>query len=273
MNSNQFARQQLNQQQQQQAFMGTGMPQMGNGGPVHGGGAGQQQPFHDSQPNHPQQSHMPPGFPNMGGMPNGNGSPAAVAAAASLQARAPIQGTQAAARQLELINMAQSQQPQNGPVNLNKFAQQQHIQMRDQQQPSFPPGMNQPSPADIFTSPGMSTDSLRRPSPHPSAGMGQGGQPQQGPNGRPGPGGGPLSLAEMTARVGILRPAIAEQESSLVDLTQQLAQIRGSNSPQEAELVRKIKENQSELNKRKDYFNRLMMAVYVPLFHDIDIPY
>ena len=87
--------------------------------------------------------------------------------------------------------------------------------------------------------------------------MGQGAQPQQGPNNRPGPGGGLPSLAE---RVSILRSAIAHQEGSLVDLEQELAQIRGSNSPKEAEFVRKNKESQSE------FLDWVIMAVYVPLF-------
>ena len=67
---------------------------------------------------------------------------------------------------------------------------------------------------------------------------------------------------------GVFSAAITDSHPSLtsrfpVGNIQGLAQIRNSNSSNEAEPVRKIEESQSELNKRNDYLNRPMMVVYV----------
>ena len=255
------------QQQQQQSFaLGVGMPQMGGGSSVLGG-ASQPQSFHDSSSNHAQTPHMPPGFPNMGGMTNGS-----VNAPGSLQQR----------RQLGLTGMAQNQQPQNGPV-FNKFNQQQqqlheqqqlrdreqqHHQQQQQQQQFQNAAMNHSSPGDIFPSPGMSNEAIRRPSPHPvniqsTSNMSQGSAPQSGNIITPASNGGRIAipLQELSNRAVTVRQHIAQIEIQMTSIGQQLNTNRGS--PQEASLVQRLKDLDIELGKSRDNLHRLIgMANY-----------
>jgi len=255
--------------------MGLGMPQQNNGAPVLGGNPQQQQqqqqqqPFHDQ---HPQQAHLPQGFTNMGVVPNGS-------VAASMPARNPpavLQNPQAA-RQLEMINMAQ--QSQNA---LNKFPQpqqqqqQQHSppqqqqlnQMRDQQQQQaqqqqaqFQQGLNQ---SDMFASPVMSAEGLRRPSPHPinnpsmqqNLGVGPGAQPPSQGAGSRGP---VMTMNELQSRVNAIRTGIQALGTVYDNLAQQMSTIRG-NPAAESQLNQKMKETQAEIAKRRDYMNRMVMV-------------
>ena len=256
-------------QLQQQSFaLGVGMPQMTGGSSVLGG-ASQPQPFHDSSSNHAQTSHIPPGFPNMGGMANGN-----VNTPPSLQQR----------RQLGLIGMAQNQQPQNGPVNFNKFNQQQQQfreqqqlrereQQQHQQQQQFQAAaMNQSSPGDIFSSPGMSNEAIRRPSPHPvnvqsTPNMAQGPASQSGNIITPASNGGriPLTLQELSNRAMSVQHNIAQIEGQMANMRQQLNTCRGT--PQEAQLIQGLKELEPELAKSRDCWQKLIgMANYSCVF-------
>jgi hypothetical protein len=257
--------QQLGQQQQQQSFaLGVGMPQM-SGGTYVLGGASQPQSFHDSSSNHAQTPHMPPGFPNMNGMTNGN-----VNTPGSLQQR----------RQLGLTGMAQNQQPQNGPV-FNKFNQhqqqhreQQQLREREQhhqqqhQQQFQTAAMNHSSPGDIFPSPGMPNEAIRRPSPHPvniqsTSSMSQGSAPQSGNIITPAPNGGRIAipLQELSNRAMTVRQHIAQIETQMGSISQQLNANRGS--PQEAPLVQRLKDLDIELGKSRDNLQRLIgMANY-----------
>ncbi len=247
---NQFPR----QPQQQQAFgIGLGMPQSGGGPPILGGNP-QHQPFHEQHPsNMSQQSHIPQSFSNMG-MSNGSVN------AASLPNRTPSGGVLSnsqTGRQLEVINMNQNQ---------NKFSQ------PSQQQPphnQFPPAMNQSQHADLFLSPGISTDTLRRQSPHPphpnnmqqSSGVGQAVQPPQ--QGLPGPMAGGRPIPDFHNRVNLMRTMITTQEADLNQMMQRLNVIRGTNPAAEAQFSLKIKEIQIEIMKKKEYLTTMIMAWYV----------
>lgn len=262
--------QQLGQQQQQSFALGVGMPQMNGGGSSVLGGASQQQPFHDSSSNHAQTPHMPPGFPSMGGMANGN-----VNTPASLQQR----------RQLGLIGMAQNQQPQNGPVNFNKFNQQQQ-QIREQQQlrereqhhqqqhQQFQAAaMNHSSPGDIFSSPGMSNEAIRRPSPHPvniqsNPNMAQVPSSQSGNIVTPASNGGRIviPLHDLSNRAMSVRHNITQIEGQMTSMGQQLNASRGT--PQEAPLLQRLKDLNVELAKSREYLQKLMgMATYSCVFN------
>ena len=255
--------QQHQQQQQQQSFpLGVGMPQMSGGSSVLSG-ASQPQSFHDSSSNHAQTPHMPPGYPNMGGMTNGN-----VNTPGSLQQR----------RQLGLIGMAQNQQPQNGPV-FNKFNQhqqqireQQQLREREQQhhqqqQQQFQTAaMNHSSPGDIFPSPGMSNEAIRRPSPHPvniqsTSNMAQGSASHSGNIVTPASNGGRIAipLQELSNRAMAVRNHITQVESQIASISQQLNTNRGS--PQEAPSVQRLKELDIELVKSRDTLQRLMIGM------------
>ena len=259
--------QQLGQQQQQSFALGVGMPQMSGGSSVLGG-ANQPQSFHDSSSNHAQTPHMPPGFPNMGGMANGN-----VNTPGSLQQR----------RQLGLTGMVQNQQPQNGPV-FNKFNQQQqqyreqqqlrdreqhHHHQQQQQQQFQSAAMNHSSPGDIFPSPGMSNEAIRRPSPHPvniqsTSNMSQGSAPQSGNIITSASNGGRIAippLQELSNRAMTVRQHIAQIETQMASISQQLNTNRGS--PQEAPLVQRLKDLEIELGKSRDNLQRFIsMANY-----------
>jgi hypothetical protein len=253
--SNQFPRQPQQQQlqPQQQTFgIGLGMPQSGSGPPVLGGNP-QQQTFHEQHPsNMSQQSHIPQSFSNMG-MSNGNVS------AASLPNRT-SSGVSQTGRQLEAINMNQNQ---------NKFSQPSQQQPSHNQPPQFPPAMNQSQPADLFLSPGISTDTLRRQSPHPPhlnnmqqpSGVGQAVQPPQ--QGLPGPMASGRPIPDFHNRVNVMRTMITTQEANLNQLVQRLNLSRGTNPAVESQYSLKIKEIQMEIVKKKEYLSAMIMAWYV----------
>ncbi|KAF8905010.1 hypothetical protein CPB84DRAFT_1845101 [Gymnopilus junonius] len=241
------------QQQQQQFGMGSGLSQMN---PVIGGSA-QQPPFHDSSSPHPQPSHIPTGFPNMGGMPTGNPNQPQVRNPQNI-----LQGFQTplpgASRQLELMNMAQNQQPQNGPIKFNsqQLSQHQLNQLREQQQQHQFQSASMNPPADLFSSPAISNEALRRPSPHPANVQ----QPQNGLQGQQLPRG-MMSLAEMTSRATIMRTQISQHEGAIHALQQQLNVARGTAN--EPLLIAKIKAAQEELVRRKEFQEKLLSAINV----------
>ena len=228
-------------QQQLQPFgMPTGIPPAPN----------QQQQYDTNQ------AHIPSAFPNMGGIPNGNPNQPA-----TLQSRPGGAQNIHVQRQLDPMNMVH---PQNGPI---KFTQQQLLNMREQQrqqQQQFQSGgmNNHSSPADIFSSPGMSNELLRRPSPHPGNPQQvppvQGSQPQQlpmvGPNGARVP----ISPQEVAQRINILKNQMASQEQMLKQLQIQHANVKGT--PQEGPLVARVKELTNEYNKRRDYVQRFTQS-------------
>ena len=139
---------------------GIGMPQIATSQGV----SNPQQPFQDLSSNQPQPSHMPP--VNFNGISNANVhmNPASQ----SLQPRNPL--LQNFGRPYDL-GFTQNQHAQNGaigfsnkqtpPSQLSSQASTQQ-QARDQQhmQPT-----NHPSSADIFSSPNMQNEAVRRPSP------------------------------------------------------------------------------------------------------------
>jgi hypothetical protein len=213
--------QQLNQQQQQFALQ-----QMANGGNPRSGGAPQQpQSFHDPSVNQQQpQPHMSAGFPAMtgGSLPNSASLQSLNSRNAAMMAFQASQGPQAPhlSRQLDLMALAQNQQPQNGITFPNRLEQQQRQQQQQQQQQAQQQhlqAMNQSSPSDMFSSPGMASAD-RRPSPaHPNIQPPNpmGGQPQQQALPQPAQRRPAMTLAEMTERATALRAHIASQEQAL----------------------------------------------------------
>ncbi|KAJ3506112.1 hypothetical protein NMY22_g17356 [Coprinellus aureogranulatus] len=118
---------------------------------------GRQQPFHDPSSNQPANSNMPGGgFPNLGGTIN--------------QGMTPAQAQQRALNGFPQQRQLEMMMSNNPSMNFAKFPPQSSLpqrtdQLQQQQQQPFlnAGGMNQSSPADMF-SPGMSND-LRRGSP------------------------------------------------------------------------------------------------------------
>ncbi|KAF9523549.1 hypothetical protein CPB83DRAFT_799200 [Crepidotus variabilis] len=274
---NQLARAQQQQGQSQhgqQPFggMNVGMAQMGNGGPVLPGNA-QQPSFHENSG----QSQMPPGFPTMGGMPNGS-----MNSAASLQGRnSNMMAAVSNAERERQMGLLFTAQPQNGQGHMKQFHQQtgqqgpgpqqqqpggpgssQQNAMREAQQNQFG---NQPSSADMFSSPAMSQEALRRASPHPNMGHPQPGMGQlPNQNAQPGVGvggGGPIlgrpNMADMNQRVNSLKASIVQLESALPQFQQRVEAARGT--PMEGQYHMKFKEAHLELAKRKEQFRNFML--------------
>ncbi|CAA7269638.1 unnamed protein product [Cyclocybe aegerita] len=111
--------------------------------------------------------------------------------------------------------------------------------------------MNQPSPGDVFSSPRMSNESdLRPPSPHNNLqqppDMPQGAPPPQPGNtpGGPGASNGRVMLpaSDLQARLTVMRPILLQQEATIQNLNQRLNAIRGTNPPEEAKILERIKE-------------------------------
>ena len=232
-------------QQQQQQF-GSGIHQMGGGGL----GLGQQQGFHDSSSNQPQ--HMSMGFPGMGGMPNTGVN------AANLQQRNGAFAPQAMARQLDL--MTQSQQP--GPVYA-KFNQSQQQRDREFQ----PQGVNHSSPGDVFSSPGISNEAIRRPSPsslpsnhvQPMPAVASGSQPQPGmPNSDPRR----FNLSDLNMRARGLTQSIAESERTHQAIAAQIAARGGQVDPASAQRLTALK---TEIMVKKDGLNKVTAMMYAQL--------
>ncbi|PFH46808.1 hypothetical protein AMATHDRAFT_50769 [Amanita thiersii Skay4041] len=153
-------------QQSQQLASGISMPQMSTNPAV----TSQSQLFQGMSSGQQQSSHMPVGFPGMSN-PGVGISPTA----AALQSRNAL--VQNFPRQYELV-VAQNQQLQNGTIgfgNRQQSSQSQlppqatsQQQMRDASHIQSS-AINHPSATDIFSSPNMSSEVLRRPSPsHPS---------------------------------------------------------------------------------------------------------
>jgi hypothetical protein len=123
------------------------------------GVSNQQQPFQDLSANQPQPSHMPP--VNFNGITNTNVH--MNAASQSMQPRNPL--LQNFSRPYDL-GFTQNQHPQNGAISFSNkqtpssqpSTQQ---QVRDQQHMQS----NHPSSADIFSSPNLQNEAVRRPSP------------------------------------------------------------------------------------------------------------
>lgn len=271
MKRNQFARAQL-QAQGQQPF-----PGMNIGiGQIQGN---QPQSFHD---NSGQPSHIQPGFPNMSALPNGNMNSAA------MPARNPMTETE---RQIGLLLNAN---PSNGPGHLNKFPQQsgqqglgqqqhqgqqqsaglsqsQQNQMREAQQNQFGSSMNEPSPAGMFSSPGMNPEALRRPSPHPNMGghptPGIGQSPSQAA--QPGvgvSGGGPMQQGRQLTLIeknNIARTQLAQIDHVIQQWQQKAEAARGT--PMESQFMAKAKEMQM----RKENFK--MMWYVACSFYNIKV--
>ncbi|KXN85860.1 hypothetical protein AN958_10758 [Leucoagaricus sp. SymC.cos] len=242
----------------------------------------QQQPFSDANSSQSQPPHMPnAGFPNMGPMSNQNPG----LNAASISQRNPgILGMQNGpmGRQLELML---AQQPQNGglfnAVKLNQQnpqLQQVQQQQRDQQQSQQqlqPPAINHPNPADIFASPAMSSEALRRPSPsHPPNLPSQIQGPMQGPQQHPVPGvhhpGAqgmplrrnqlPMNIQDITERLKATRQAIVHNESELRQLMNQM-----HVAPSSAELTQKVRSLQIDLKTKQEVMARLLQQQQIAL--------
>jgi hypothetical protein len=234
-------------QGQQQQFS-SGIHQMGGGGL----GLGQQQGFHDSPSNQPQ--HMSMGFPGMGGMPNTGVN------AATLQQRNASFPPQVMSRQLELIGLAQSQQP--GPVYA-KFNQSQQQRDREFQ----PQGVNHSSPGDVFSSPGLSNEAIRRPSPsslpsnhvQPMPAVASGSQPQPGmPNSDPRR----LTLSDFTSRARALTLSIAEAERTHQAIAAQIAARGGQVDPGSAQRLTDLK---TDLMVKKGNLSKVTAMMYAQL--------
>lgn len=229
---NQLARQ---GQQQQQQF-GMGAQQMGG---QMGGQPGGPQAFLDpSNQQQPSQSH--PGFQNMGisnpSLQSLNNRSAMMQA--FQQPNNPA--AQAAHRQLELMGLAQNQQPQNGPLNFAARMQQQQGQ----------PGMGQPpqQQPENFLSPNMQNGEMRRPSPsHPAQPGPSNPQPAQVTR---------ASFLTLQERAANLKNIIANQESQLVQLTSQRTRIG------DASFMDKVRSVSADLKNRKEHYARLVTFLH-----------
>lgn len=259
----------MNQQGQPQPQFGLGMsgPQMSTGGPMNS----QQPPFSDPSNNQSQPPHMPTaGFPNMGQMNNQN---------PSLPQRNPgilgVQNSGPMGRQLELML---AQQPQNGALfNVQKMNQQnQQIQQvqqpqRDQQQQQqpqsqlHPPGINHSNPTDIFTSPALPSEALRRPSPsHPPNLAPQIPGAIQGSQQQPLPGTGvhhpvpqlrrnqPMNIQEINERLKLVRQSIVNNDAELRSLYNQ-----GQVTPS-PEIATKMRNLQADVKNKQDIMSQLL---------------
>ncbi|GLB40609.1 hypothetical protein LshimejAT787_0804800 [Lyophyllum shimeji] len=258
LRSQNLARVQGQQQQQQlnnQQF-GLGAQQMGNlgGGAGNGQQQSQSQPFPDSGSGSSQQPNMPSGF-SATGLPNAPPMQQTMSRNAMLQAftNGPQAGhNSSVTRQLELM-LAQNQ-PQNGPINLAQRMEQQRQQQQQQQHQQQLQAMNQAS-AELFA-PGMVD---RRPSPaHPN---------MQGPN--PVPGATPqqqhpqpppqmgrrMTMAELNERAAALRNHIQAQEQMLAQFS---AQRPISPDPN---YLNKMRQLSNDLKQKKEYLAKMTQAM------------
>lgn len=260
--------QSMGQQSQPQPQFGIGMspPQMPTAGAINSLASNQQQSFPDASGNQPQPSHMPPsGFPNMGSMPNQN---AGLNAASIAQRNSGILGMQNSGSMNRQLELMLAQQPQSGvlfnPAKLNQQNQQiqQVQQQRDQQS-------QQQLPSEMFTSPALSSEALRRPSPsHPPnlASQMQGSMqgPQQHPvTGVPHPGaqGIPLrrnqppTVQDITERLKVARQNLMSSEAELRSVVNQVSQM---HQPQTPEVAQKIRGLQLDVKTKQEFMTRLM---------------
>ncbi|KAF9007653.1 hypothetical protein BDQ17DRAFT_1351077 [Cyathus striatus] len=262
------------QQQQQQFGLSMGISQQMGGVPNAMGSANQQQSFHEPSSNGSQSSHMlQSGFPNMGGMSNAN-----MNAAMQQQQRNAnfLLGGSGINRQLELLGMAQ-----NGPNNFVKFSphaiqqqrEQQHnnnnsnnnntttaTQQQQQQQLQNSAAMSHSSPNDIFSSPGMSNEAIRRPSPShpPNGGMGPvmpgpqqsvGGMPNQVPR--------RMTLNEFDQRIVAFSKMAQDKEHEYNEATQQIQARQAQGQPPDSMLLERTKTLANEMKQFKDQVTKL----------------
>jgi hypothetical protein len=249
----------------------------------------QQQSFHDGNSNQSQPSHMPSGgFPTMGPNPVPNQTPGLSAASLRQPPNPGLLGMQnsgAMGRQLELML---AQQPQNGvmfgapKLNQQPAPQGQQQQQRDQSQqpqqnqPLHPSGMNNPNPADMFTSPAISNDVLRRPSPssHPpnlnhqlQPNLPGGQQPPPPPRSMIHPGAQgmnpnrrPMMLTppEIEERIRAARQNVITSETELRNLMNQI-QMQGSPTP---EVTMKLRAMHLDITAKKENLNKLQQMAF-----------
>lgn len=251
--------QQLGQQNQQQPPFSLPMnPSMGAPAALANQPQQQPQPFPDPGPNPSvQQPHIP--FPNM-------------APGLNAAQRLGMQNSGPVNRQLELML---AQQTHNGALfnaTKNQQAQQQQQQpqqQRDQQQQSQqqlqPPAINHPN-ADIFTSPALSGEALRRPSPSHLPNLSsqiqdpmQGAGSQQLPGVHlPGAQGMPIrrnlllmNIQDINERIRATRQAIVNHENDLRQVVNTM-QVASSH-----ELTVKARNLQMELKGKQESMARL----------------
>lgn len=192
------------------------------------------------------QTQMLPNFPSMG-MPGSSLPQSLTSRSAMLQAFNANPG-HPNMRQLELIGLAQNQQPQNG-VNFATRQQQLQQGMNGQQ------GMPHASP-DMFSSPGMSNETLRRPSPnHANAQVAapMGGQQPMQVNGQV-PSRRPMNFNELNERASTVRGLINAQE---LNMTQMGA--RGSAA--DPIFMGKMRALAADLKSKKEYLNKVLHAM------------
>lgn len=254
--------QQLGQQNQQQPqlFSLPMNPPMGAPTALANQPQQQPQPFPDSGPNPSvQQPHIP--FPNM-------------APGLNAAQRLGMQNSGPVNRQLELML---AQQTHNGGLfnaaknqQAQQQQQQQPQQQRDQQQQSQqqlqPPAINHPN-ADIFSSPALSGEALRRPSPSHPPNLSsqiqdpmQGAGPQQLPGVHiPGAQGMPIrrtmismNIQDINERIRAARQAIANHENDIRQLMNSM-QVSPSH-----ELTAKARNLQMEIKAKQEFVTRLL---------------
>lgn len=208
------------QQPMPQFGLGMSPAQMPNAGAMKPLPSNQQQPFSDASAAQSQPSHMQPaGFANMGSMPNQNPG---LNAASIPQRNSNILAMQngAMGKQLELM-LAQSANNAFHPAKLNQQHQQNQQVQQQQQQPS-----QQQVQSEMFSSPALSGDALRRPSPsHPPNLPPQMQGSLQGPQQHPVP--------------GVLHPSAMPQrrnQAALQEITERLKAARQNVMSSEAEL-------------------------------------
>jgi hypothetical protein len=236
-----------------------------NGAPPHMPGLGMQgahQQFHDQQG---QQQQQHPHMPNSG-FPSSVGGPHNPMHAASLNNRAAMinalqngQVPNAHQRQLELMNLAQNQQNQNSPINVNRM---------------MPPGQMQGQPmgnqgamngTDFFPPNGMAPDgTIRRNSPHPpippNVNPMMAHNAMQQPNMMQANGqiGGnarsPLNAAEIMNRIASNQQALKQVEAQIKNLQASRA---GTSDQQFLERMRQL---QSEGQVKREFMHKLYNA-------------
>jgi hypothetical protein len=168
------------------------------------------------------------------------------------------------------MNMAHAQQPQNGPINFaTKFNPQNREQQQQQQQQLQAAGMAHSSPRDIFSSPGMPNEDIRRPSPShlPNhnqnlAAMLPANQPQVPgmPNSASASASAqprrPTTLAEYSDRANTLRTLIQAQETQVHGM-----QLQMNNQPGNGDLAKRLKMAAVDLKNKKDYYGKVVAAM------------
>ncbi|KAG2017935.1 hypothetical protein CC2G_007395 [Coprinopsis cinerea AmutBmut pab1-1] len=233
MRSQNMARVASGQQQGMSFPMGVGMPNMGG-----------QQPFHDQPSNQP---NMPGGA--FGGMPN-------AMTQAALQQR--MQNQPGALRNFEAM---MQHNLRLGPGQQLSQRPDQQQQQPSQQPPFVNSSVNHPGPSDIFSSPAMSNEAIRRPSPSHSSNMMpvmssnivNGGPMNQQPQPRR-----VLSNSELNERANQLRHMIQNGENAINSINMQ-SQMRGQ--PLTPELQQRVKQLTEDVMVKKGYLQRIVATL------------